>query len=166
MREVNEIYCKATPASIEQISKMDYMHAVLKETLRLYDPVPSVFPRVAKEDHYLGNIKIPKNARVRPTPTYNFSHSKYFDEPEKFYPERWLKKESLDPFIFIPFSSGSRNCIGQHMAIIEAKVIIAEFLRQVNYEIPKDYKMKMIMRFLYEPDDKLTAKITPKTVLN
>jgi cytochrome P450 len=44
----------------------------------------------------------------------------YFKDPEKFDPNRWLDINILtkNPFIFIPFSSGPRNCIGQHMALI------------------------------------------------
>ena len=47
-------------------------------------------------------------------------------------------------------SAGSRNCIGQHLALNEIKIIAAIFLERFDYEIPKDYKLRMIIKFLYE----------------
>jgi len=100
---------------------------------------------------------------VRINPLYNYSHPKFFDEPEKFKPERWFNKDRLtDPFAFIPFSAGAHNCIGQHLAIIESKIIMAEFLLRFNYKIPDEYQLRMGMNFLYEPTDPLVANLSLK----
>ena len=70
---------------------------------------------------------------------------RHYKEPFKFKPERWLgdNKEVLqnNPFVFIPFSSGPRNCIGQHLALIEAKVMIAFFLRR--FELVRNEKVPL-----------------------
>ncbi len=47
-------------------------------------------------------------------------------------PERWLG-EGVDSSNLLSFSSGARNCLGQHLAMIEAKSIMIQMLR--NYEI-------------------------------
>jgi len=89
---------------------------------------------------------------VKPVPIYNHMNYKYFEEPEKFKPERWLGKKGLDPFVFIPFSAGSRNCIGQHLAIIEAKVIVIEFFRMFRSKlVPENYDLVMTFISLYKP---------------
>ena len=52
-----------------------------------------------------------------------------FGDPLVFRPERWMDKGLIkDPYQFVPFSAGSRNCIGQHLAMIEIKVMICYFL--------------------------------------
>lgn len=164
-KEIKEFYDQSTPVTYEALNQMELMHAVLKESLRLYTPVPTIPSRLVIEDHELGNLKIKKGHSIRPAPLYNYLNPKYFEQPEKFIPERWLgkKEQSLDSFVFIPFSAGARNCIGQHLAIIEAKIIIAEFLKRFDMKlVPEDYKLVMGFNFMYEPKKKILMNLTRK----
>lgn len=52
----------------------------------------------------------------------------------EFNPERWLdpkqvEKVRINPFAYLPFSGGSRNCIGQYFAMMEIKTIFIYFIR-------------------------------------
>lgn len=61
-----------------------------------------------------------------------FRDPKYFTDPEKFDPERFANdsiNSDLNPYTFIPFSAGSRNCIGQKFALLEMKSTISKVLR-------------------------------------
>jgi len=61
---------------------------------------------------------------------------KYFKDAEKFIPERFdnvTDAEKQNPYAYIPFSAGSRNCIGQKFAMLEIKTTIAKILR--HYEL-------------------------------
>mmetsp|Transcript_34668 Transcript_34668/g.31278 ORF Transcript_34668/g.31278 Transcript_34668/m.31278 type:complete len:94 (+) Transcript_34668:164-445(+) len=93
---------------------MDFLECFLKETMRFYCPAPSGFGRVALKDHYLEDIFIKKGDLVRTEPMVNYFNPEYFENPLEFSPERWQKdhKYKQDPFIFIPFAAGPRNCIG------------------------------------------------------
>lgn len=60
----------------------------------------------------------------------------YFEEPEKFIPERWLKNNTdpkcphakdVHPFAFLPFGFGSRMCIGKRFADLEMEVLTARY---------------------------------------
>ena len=68
----------------------------------------------------------------------------------------------MDSWMFTPFSGGPRNCIGQHLAIIEAKIIISEYLNMFDLKLQDGYKLKMGPKFLYEPVDQLLFDLTPK----
>lgn len=55
----------------------------------------------------------------------------YFSNPNDFIPERFAgeSEEKINPFSFIPFSAGPRNCIGQKFAMLEMKSTISKMLR-------------------------------------
>jgi len=163
--EVDQVYSKTDPVTIEDLGHMDYMQCVLKETMRLYTPAPTIFPRIAQNDHTLGNLNIKKGTSVRPTPLYNFASPKYFEDPREFKPERWLikKEQDLEPFVFIPFSAGPRNCIGQHMAMIESKIIISEFIKKFKFNMSeRDFDLVMTFSFLYRPKNHIEMDLKLK----
>jgi len=166
-KEIKQVYdTEASIPTVEGISRMEVMHTILKETLRMYTPAAGTLPRVASEDHELAGFKVKKGTFIRTNPFYLYAHDGHFEEPEKFKPERWNKKNAdLDSFVFIPFSAGSRNCIGQHLAIIESKIIMAEFLKMFDFKItPENYQLVMTFRFLYEPKEKITMNLNKKFI--
>jgi len=144
--EIAEIYDKEDPITVDSLNKMDYLTAIIKEALRLYNPI-GIGPgfKEASEDHKLGDITIQKGTRVVASLVHTNFQSKYFEDPTGFKPERWLKKENLptDPYAFTPFWAGPRNCIGQHLAMIEAKIMVCEFVKMYDFELIKDYKLKL-----------------------
>ena len=152
--------------TFEDLNKLEYMHCVLNETLRLATPAPILVPRVAKKTHKLGDLLVPKGVMIMPLLILNHTNSKYFENPTEFRPDRWrnstgkvMSSHPQNPFIFTPFSTGSRNCIGQHMAMLEAKIILSEFMRVIDFEVPEDYILRMTRRSLSEPLDELKLNI-------
>ena len=161
--ERDQTYNTETRKTIDSLQKMDVLHAILKETLRLYSPAPAIIAREALLDHKLLDLKVRKGDLVRVELMASFFDEKNFEEPRSFKPERWMQQDKkLDPYAFIPFSAGPRNCIGQHLAIIESKVIISEFLEKFDFKAKEGYQLRMTQRLLYEPVDKFTLDLTPK----
>ena len=139
---------------MDNINKMEELNCFLKETLRFYTAIPFSMDRLALQDHKIGDVDIPKGMRVKPDYFAVAFDEKHWVEPEKFNPERW--KGKIDPYTFVPFFAGPRNCIGQHLAMMEAKVVVSEFLERFEYGLKDDgYQLKMIYRFLYEPEDEI-----------
>ena len=68
---------------------------------------------------------------------------------------------SKDPYVYLAFSAGTRNCIGQHFAMIQARVIFCLFLKKYDFYLRPDYKLSMTLRFLYEPVEDIKYKLTP-----
>ncbi len=154
LKKEREMFYKAGEnAEMDSVNKMEELHCFLKETLRFYTPIPFSMDRLALKDHKIGDLDIPKGMKVKPDYFAMAFDEQHWVKPERFNPERW--KGKVDPYTFLPFLAGPRNCIGQHLAIMEAKVIVSEFLERFEFKLKEGYQLKMIYRFLYEPEDEI-----------
>ena len=164
--ERNKTYNIESLKTAETLQKMDHLHAFMKETMRFYSPAPGVSFRVATEDHKLLDLEVKKGDVVRADLFSSYYNEKYFVNPHEFDPKRFYdeSKQKLDSHVFIPFSAGPRNCIGQHLAIIEAKLIISEFLERFEFKVKDGYQLKMILRFIYEPFNKVLLDLQPRKI--
>lgn len=115
---------------VEQLQKMPYTTAVLNESMRLYPPAWITDRENIADDTLLGhNIKAGTLIGVS---FYELHRNpKYWDEPEKFNPERFLgeqKKKSMQ--YFYPFGAGPRMCIGLGFAMYEMSLTLAYIVRK------------------------------------
>jgi cytochrome P450 len=60
---------------------------------------------------------------------------KYWPEPLEYRPERFLVPDDIEPFTFIPFIDGPRNCLGQHLSLLESKTVLALLALRFNFTI-------------------------------
>jgi len=65
-----------------------------------------------------------------------------------------------DNFAFLPFYAGPRNCLGQHLALMETKIFLIQLLSKYDMKLIENYKLQMTVRFLYEPLDPVRIKFT------
>lgn len=98
---------------VTQYNEMKYLDCVIKETIRLYPPVPFI-GRVLGEETIVNGIKLPIGTNVHILISRLHRDPRYFENPDKFIPERFTKKmQTFHPFAYIPFSASHRNCIGK-----------------------------------------------------
>jgi len=101
--------------SVAASDKLPYLNAVIKETLRLYNPLPASEPRSLPVSSNITGFMIPARTVVSMSPFSLHRNPDVFPEPLKFDPERWLR-ESNDltemKRWWWAFSSGGRMCIG------------------------------------------------------
>lgn len=105
---------KNKPTTYRQLQDLKYMEQVIKESLRLFPPVPIIARRL-KEDATINNVLIPAETNFTIGIFVMLKDPELYANPEEFIPERFdLDKtnETKNPFSYIPFSAGSRNCIG------------------------------------------------------
>jgi cytochrome P450 len=101
--------------SADATGKLPYLDAVIKETLRLYAPLPASEPRSLPIDTTIDGYKVPANTTVSMSPYSLHRNPEVFPDPLVFNPERWLgepKDVAEMKKWFWPFSSGGRMCIG------------------------------------------------------
>ncbi|XP_057334127.1 cytochrome P450 4C1-like [Microplitis mediator] len=125
----------------EHISKLIYMEMVIKETIRLF-PVGPLIARSVTEDIDIENYTVPKGSTLAILACVTHRSEKYWTEPEKFIPERFLPENSKDrhPYAFIPFSGGLRGCPGYKFGLACLKVLIVHFVR--NYQFSTTMKLE------------------------
>jgi cytochrome P450 len=122
----------------ETLQKLPYNSQIIDETLRLYPPTWSLLRDVIK-DEQLRRYRIPKGAIVFINTYLLHHHPNYWQEPEKFDPERFSAEKAalIRKPVYIPFGSGSRKCIGYSLALTQMRanlVLIAKKFQIIPHE--------------------------------
>ncbi|TMF03678.1 MAG: cytochrome P450 [Chloroflexi bacterium] len=127
---------KSAPPA-ELIERLPYMQNVLNEALRLYPPAYA-FGRRAVRDTRVGDDEVKAGQTVVMSPWAMHRDARFWDEPEKFTPDRWQNNLAarLPKFTFFPFSSGPRRCVGSSFAMLEATIAIATILPRFKLSSP------------------------------
>ncbi|XP_029660884.1 cytochrome P450 4C1-like [Formica exsecta] len=130
--ELEEVFKDSKiPASVKELSQLKYLDRIIKETLRFYPSVPMVSRKLA-EDVKINDYTLPKGAIVVLQIAITHINPEVWPDPKKFDPDRFLpdNSEHRNPYAYIPFSAGPRNCIGQRFALLEEKTILTAILRK------------------------------------
>ncbi|KAL6262133.1 hypothetical protein P5V15_007232 [Pogonomyrmex californicus] len=138
--------------TIAALNNMSYLERCLKESLRLYPSVPMI-SRILSEDIKLHSYLVPSGAIVQIHIFDIHRDPNFWPNPDVFDPDRFLpeKIQKRHPYSYLPFSAGSRNCIGQRFAMLEMKTVIAAlvnnfYLEPVDYLKNLRFKLDMITR--------------------
>lgn len=142
--EIDEISSTMTGKDVtyEAINKMEYLDAIINETLRLY-PIAFFLDRKCVKTYKLPPALPGKESiTIQPgesvwIPTYSMNRDpKYFNEPETWDPERFLGggKNRADQSTYLPFGLGPRMCIGNRFALLETKVMIFHLLTKCHLQ--------------------------------
>jgi cytochrome P450 len=145
-KELDDLYPRdiRPPFQHDDLKNLPYLNAVINETMRLKPVAMGGLPRQTHSDYLLGGkYHIPKGMLVAGNIYCCQTSPEYWPEPLAFKPERWLEGSDIpaDKSAFFPFSSGSRNCIGQNFAWMEMRLILASFVYNFNIEpVPESIK--------------------------
>ncbi|KAI0007340.1 cytochrome P450 [Xylariaceae sp. FL0662B] len=139
-KEIRGSFDNVQDITFERIAGLKYLNACLKETLRLYPPVPAGSPwTVPKGGWTILGWQMPPQTRVSVHHYAAYHSPNNFTDPEIFAPERWLSGASSygdqAPDVHQPFGYGPRNCIGQNMAMHEMRLILTTLLFTFDLEL-------------------------------
>ena len=119
------------PPELADVSRLEYLDQVAKETLRLYPPI-HLGSRIAATDIEFQDYVLPAGQRVLYSIYLSHRHPAYWPDPQRFDPDRFAPEASRQrpPYLYLPFGGGQRNCIGTAFAQVEAKIVLARILQK------------------------------------
>ena len=132
------------PARADDLERLPYLDAVVRETLRLYPPAYALGREVV-EPFELGGYTLPVGAQIAVVPFAMHRNRRFWKEPERFRPERWLDGETrnLPRYAYMPFGGGHRVCIGNHFASVELSLVLATLVQQVRLEVRPKLRLRL-----------------------
>ncbi|EDV24425.1 uncharacterized protein TRIADDRAFT_25944 [Trichoplax adhaerens] len=131
------------------VSEMPYLDMVIAETLRLYPPAITT-NREVSQSMIIDGIHIPKDV-ILAIPIYSIHRDpKYWHDPEQFIPERFTPeaKASRNPYAYLPFGIGPRNCVGMRLALLELKVALVKTLQNIEFFANKETEVPLKLKSL------------------
>ncbi|XP_074960950.1 cytochrome P450 3A9-like [Phalacrocorax aristotelis] len=166
LQEIDTVLPNKAPLTYEAMMQLEYLDMTVSETLRLF-PLGGRLERACKKDVEINGVNIPKGTVVV-IPPYTLHHNpEYWPEPEEFRPERFSKenKESIDPYTYLPFGAGPRNCIGMRFALLTLKVAITILLQHFTFQTCKETQipLKLSSQGLLTPKKPIVLKVVPRT---
>lgn len=113
------------------LAGMAQTREVIRETLRLYPPVPMMV-REARGDGLMRGRTVPKGAQMVISLWHLHRHTRLWDDPDDFRPARW--REETPEGAYLPFSAGPRICPGAGFATVELTVMLAALIARWRFE--------------------------------
>jgi cytochrome P450 len=123
-----------TSLAAADVARLPYTRAVIAETMRIFPPA-WIVGRRALSEYGMGDYFIPARTIVLMSQWIVHKDPRWWPEPDRFLPERWLPGGSaMDParpkFSYFPFGAGTRVCIGEQFAWMEGILGLATFARR------------------------------------
>uniref|UniRef100_UPI0037E8D2E6 cytochrome P450 3A40-like n=1 Tax=Semicossyphus pulcher TaxID=241346 RepID=UPI0037E8D2E6 len=163
--EIEETFPGKSKPTYEPLMQMEYLDMVLNESMRLY-PIGNRLERVSKASVEVNGVTIPKGTTIM-IPVYPLQRDPaLWPEPDTFKPERFSKenKDNIDPYAFLPFGAGPRNCIGMRFALLMMKLVIVEILQDFSFVTCKETEIPLELGVdgFTTPKNPIKLKLEPR----
>ncbi|CAL8117834.1 unnamed protein product [Orchesella dallaii] len=139
LKEINSaLEANGGKLTYDSVHGMNYLDMFINETLRYYPPATRTERRCTKDYIIPGTNTVIEKGTLVALPIIGIHRDeRYYDNPEKFDPERFLpeNKAQRHPYSFTPFGHGPRNCIGMRFALTEVKTVLANLVHNFKLEV-------------------------------
>src|SRR5579859_2048294 len=157
--ELHSVLAGRAP-NVEDISRLIYTANILTESMRLYPPAWGM-ARLVKEPVEVAGYKLVPGNGVACAQWVVHRDPRWFDEPERFLPERWegdLAKR-IPRFAYFPFGGGPRQCIGNSFALMEATLILATIAQKFRFRLVEEHVVKPLASITLRPAHGIRATL-------
>jgi cytochrome P450 len=155
--------------SAEQVSQLTYLEAAIKETLRLYPPVPFISKHVQNDIVLSDGTFIRKDSNIAVPPWALGRMTRVWGgDATEFKPERFIDAATGRPINyphtkFVAFNAGPRLCLGMNLAMMEMKIVAASLLSQFDIEVLSAGNVTYDFSLTLPVHGELLARVTPAT---
>jgi cytochrome P450 len=142
-REIREVV-DGQPVTAEHLTRLVYLDAVVRETLRL-QPVAPYVGRYLGTPATVGGIALPAGVVVAACSHLTHRRAEIWPEPHRFRPERFLERR-VEPWEFFPFGGGLRRCLGMSFALHEMKIVLATLFARASFRRAPGRRTRVVRR--------------------
>jgi cytochrome P450 len=134
--------------TFDDMQRLPFTTAIVRESLRLFPPA-WVISREAVTPYRLEEIEVPAGANFILSPFATHRDPRFWPEAESFRPERWMENDPANEsatrhrFAFFPFGAGTRVCIGEHFAMMEAVMAIGAIAQNFRLRLAPGQKVEL-----------------------
>jgi cytochrome P450 len=163
--ELDDVLNARVP-TMADIPDLSYTTMVIEESMRLYPPAYAM-ARFGHAPDNIGGYDTPANAVITLSPYITHRHPDFWQEPNKFDPERFRpeRKAERPRYAYIPFGGGPRQCIGNNFAMAEAILLLTSIAQKFRLDLLPGHQVEMEPLITLRPTGalpmNLTARVTP-----
>ncbi|RXK51525.1 cytochrome P450 [Halorientalis pallida] len=160
--ELDEVLDGGQP-TMADVRDLEYTTWTIEEAMRLYPPVYTIF-RSPKRTVEIDGYTVPQGASIMLPQWAVHRSEEYWEDPETFDPERFSPERRKDRprFAYFPFGGGPRHCIGKHLAMLEARMIVATVADQYRLEFQGDSPLELLPTLTAHPRQEMSMEVVPR----
>ena len=160
--EVGSVLAGRQNLTYDDLKELKYTQCCIKEAMRLYPPVNMIF-RQLDQDLEIDRHILPKGMHCNIPIRSIHVIPDVWPNPEVYDPTRFFPSnaEGRDPYAYLPFSAGSRNCIGQNFALNEEKTVVASIIHHFRLTVDQSHKVEVVSRIVLRAKDDIRVFAEP-----
>jgi cytochrome P450 len=141
--EIDTKLAAGVQVSFSTMGEFPYVKQVIEESMRIYPPAWSVGRRAIADDE-IGEYHIEALTNVLIPIMYLHHSPRFWQEPERFMPERFAPETrmAIDRFVYLPFGGGPRFCIGNNFAMMEMQIILITLYKEFRFRLKEGFKVE------------------------
>ncbi len=140
--EIDEVFDKRLP-TMDDLQNTPLLKMTLQEAMRLYPPIWGL-SRQTQEEVVLRGYRLPPKAILVMFPYVTHRHPDFWENPDKFDPERFTPERSAGRprFSYFPFGGGQRMCLGAAFAMMETQFIVAMIMQHFHVDVVPNHPVE------------------------